>query len=161
MFYHQYPEAEEESMHFDLDSNTKEAGVITGYNFVLQAGMTYGAVVLLVICFTILSLLQLSDAGQYAFRFQVLRNLGVERKRIHSLILKQLGLWFGLPVGMAVLVSGIFSAYLFLAYQTEIRAYIGFLTLFGQVAAVFAVMALIFLCYFVATWILFKRTVKE
>ena len=160
MFYHQYPEAEE-SMHFDLDSNTKEAGVITGYNFVLQAGMTYGAVVLLVICFTILSLLQLSDAGQYAFRFQVLRNLGVERKRIHSLILKQLGLWFGLPVGMAVLVSGIFSAYLFLAYQTEIRAYIGFLTLFGQVAAVFAVMALIFLCYFVATWILFKRTVKE
>lgn len=62
---------------------------------------------------------------------------------------------------MAVLVSGIFSAYLFLAYQTEIRAYIGFLTLFGQVAAVFAVMALIFLCYFVATWILFKRTVKE
>ena len=42
--------------------------------------MLYGAVVLMVICLTVLSLQQLLDAGQYKYRFSVLRKLGVEEK---------------------------------------------------------------------------------
>ena len=57
--------------------------------------MVYGAVVLMVICFTILSLQQLWDANQYRYRFGVLRKLGVEDRSIHHLISKQLALWFG------------------------------------------------------------------
>lgn len=57
-------------------------------NFILQTGMIYGAVVLMVICLTVLSLQQLLDAGQYKYRFSVLRKLGVEEHPINKLILK-------------------------------------------------------------------------
>ena len=69
-----------------LQVNSTKAG-----NFVLQAAMLYGAVVLMVICLTVLSLQQLLDAGQYRYRFSVLRKLGVEEGRIGRLVLRQLG----------------------------------------------------------------------
>ena len=59
----------------------------------------------MVICLTILSLQQLLDAGQYRYRFSVLRRLGVEESHIRRLVLQQLGFWFGLPVGAAILVG--------------------------------------------------------
>lgn len=67
--------------------------------------MLYGAVVLMVICLTVLSLQQLLDAGQYRYRFSVLRKLGVEETEIRRLVVRQLGFWFGLPVGTAVLTG--------------------------------------------------------
>ena len=80
-----------------MQINSARAG-----NFVLQASMIYGAVVLMVICLTVLSLQQLLDAGHYRYRFSVLRKLGVEEPGISCLVWRQLGVWFGLPVGLAV-----------------------------------------------------------
>ena len=67
--------------------------------------MLYAAVVLMVICLTVLSLQQLLDASQYKYRFSVLRKLGVEDTYIGKLVLKQLGIWFGLPIVVAIIVS--------------------------------------------------------
>ena len=58
----------------------------------------------MVICLTILSLQQLLDAGQYRYRFGVLRKLGVEEQDIKSLVRKQLSVWFGLPVVVSIIV---------------------------------------------------------
>ena len=91
--------------------------------------MLYGAVVLMVICLTILSLQQLLDAGQYKYRFSVLRKLGVEEQRIDKLVLKQLGVWFGLPIGVAMVVAAVVIACFIQTISAEIAAYVGFFCL--------------------------------
>lgn len=54
--------------------------------------MFYGAVVLLVICLTVLSLQQQLDAGQYRYRFAVLQKLGEEESEIRRLVVWSVGL---------------------------------------------------------------------
>ena len=128
--------------------------------FVLQAVMIYGGIVLMVICLTILSLQQLLDAGHYRYRFCVLRKLGVEEKDIEHLILKQLGVWFGLPVIVAILVAGVIVAYFIESVSAQISAYIGFGTLMMQILMTGGILVLLLICYFVSTWILFKGSVE-
>lgn len=91
----------------------------------MQTELIYSAIVLFVICFTILALQQLYDAGKYKYHFQVLRNMGIEEDRVHILILKQLELWFGLPVGVSVILVGVFFIYLLFSFSTQIAVYIG------------------------------------
>lgn len=123
--------------------------------------MTYGAVVLLVICFTILSPQQLSDAGHYRYRFGVLRNLGVEEKSIDRLIFRQLSLWFGLPVVIAMLTSVVLLVYFYHMNSVQISAYIGEGVLIQQVGIIAVILVLLLRCYFFSTWILFKRSIAE
>lgn len=59
--------------------------------------MIYGAVVLSVMCLTVLTLQQLLDSNQFRYLFSILRKMGVEEK-IERLVLKQLGVWFGIPI---------------------------------------------------------------
>ena len=130
-------------------------------NFILQAAMLYGAVVLMVICLTILSLQQLLDADQYKYRFSVLRKLGVEEPRIQKLVLKQLGVWFGLPVLVAVIVAAVVIAYFVQSISAEISAYIGVTALLLQAGTTVSILAGLFLCYFISTWILFSRSIHS
>lgn len=130
-------------------------------NFILQVSMTYGAVVLMVICLTILSLQQLSDASHYRYRFGLLRKLGVEEANIRRLILKQLSVWFGLPVLAAGFVSAVLTIYFFQTISSQISAYIGLEALLVQVALVVGILGLLLLCYFISTWILFRRAVAD
>ena len=115
----------------------------------------------MVICLTILSLQQLLDAGKYKYRFSVLRKLGVEEAQIGKLVLKQLGIWFGLPIIVAIIVSTIVIAYFIQTVSAEISAYIGFGTLMIQIGMTVGILLLLLICYFIATWILFKSSISK
>ena len=121
--------------------------------------MLYGAVVLMVICLTILSLQQLLDAGKYKYRFSVLRKMGVEEQRIGKLVLKQLGVWFGLPIIVAITVSTVVIAYFIQTITAEISAYIGFGALMVQIGMTVGVLVLLLVCYFISTWVLFRHSI--
>ena len=125
----------------------------------LQASLLYGAIVLMVICLTILSLQQLLDANQYGYRFSVLQKLGVENKHIKKLVLKQLAVWFGLPIVVAMLVSSVVIIYFIQTISAEISAYIGFGTLMVQIGITVGILGLLLICYFISTWILFQRSI--
>lgn len=157
-----YPEdSGEEGMEYILRMNTLQVNESKVSNFVLQAGLIYGAVVLMVICLTILSLQQLLDAGQFRYRFSVLRRLGVEEGEIKSLVLKQLGVWFGLPVAIAAGVSGLIITCFMQAVSAEISAYIGAKALLGQVAVTASILMFLLICYFISTWLLFEKSIAE
>ena len=138
-----------------------DGAIYRASNFVLQTTLLYGAVVLMVICLTVLSLQQLLDAGQYRARFQVLRRLGVEEIEIHRLVMRQLGVWFGLPVGAAVLVGTIVTGCFVGALEAEINAYVGFGALAVQLGVMAGILAILLGCYFVSTWALFRRAIEE
>lgn len=115
----------------------------------------------MVICLTVLSLQQLLDAGQYRYRFSVLRKLGVEERRVRALVLQQLGVWFGLPVGTAILATTAVILYFMKTVSAEISAYIGFGTLTAQIGATGGILLLLLLSYFLCTWMLFQRSIEE
>lgn len=58
-------------------------------------------------------------------------------------MLKQLGVWFGLPILVAVIVSTIVTAYFIQTVSAEISAYIGFGTLMAQIGITAGILALL------------------
>ena len=159
-FSDEYPEDTDTGVSYGIRLRTLQINSTKAGNFVLQASMLYGAVVLMVICLTVLSLQQLLDAGKYKYRFGVLRKLGVEEEKIGRLVLKQLGVWFGLPILVAVIVAAVVIACFIQAVSAEISAYIGFGALMLQMGMIAGILALLLICYFISTWILFKRSIK-
>ena len=159
VFTDQHPELADTGVSYSIRLSTLQINSTKAGNFVLQAAMLYGAVVLMVICLTVLSLQQLLDAGQYRYRFSVLRKLGVEEGRIGRLVLQQLGVWFGLPVAVAAFVSTVVIAYFLQTVSAEIAAYIGFGTLMAQIAVTTGILVLLLICYFLSTWLLFKKAI--
>lgn len=157
-----YPEKAKgcEGVEYYIRTRTQQVNSTRGDMFVLQTSMTYGAVVLLVICFTILSLQQLADVVYYRYRFGVLRKMGVEETHINRLILRQLSMWFGLPVSVAALASGVLVFYFTRTVSAQIAAYIGTEALYWQIGMISGVLTCLLICYFVSTWILFKRSVE-
>mgnify|MGYP002801111117 FL=1 len=160
IFSEAYPELTDTGVSYGIRLRTLQINSTKASIFVLQASMLYAAVVLMVICLTVLSLQQLLDAGKYQYRFSVLRKLGVEEKQIKKLVLKQLGLWFGLPVLTAVLVSTIVILYFIQTVSAEISAYIGFGALMLRIGVTIGILVLLLICYFISTWILFKRSIS-
>ena len=160
LFTNEYPEQTESGVMYGIRFSTLQTNSTIANNFVLQAAMLYGAVVLMVICLTVLSLQQLLDAVQYKYRFSVLRKLGVEEKHISKLILKQLSVWFGLPIITAILVAAVVITYFIQTISAEISAYIGFGALILQIGATVGILVLLLICYFISTWIIFRRSVN-
>lgn len=109
----------------------------------------------------ILSLQQLLDAGKYKYRFGVLRKLGTEESDIKKLMRKQLRVWFGLPITVAVIVSFVVVAYFIQSVSNEIASYIGFDKLLLQVGITVAVLILLLVCYYISTWILFSKSTSN
>lgn len=151
----------EEGPHFDIRTKTNQINGSRTSCFLLQTCMTYGALVLLIICFTVLALQLLSDAPNYQYRFGVLRKMGVDEDAVHRLIWKQLSVWFGLPVLLAVFMATIFVTYFFHMISVQITAYIGAGVLFSQIVVITIILLLLLLCYFIVTWILFKRACND
>ena len=160
-FSNAYPEITDTGVNYAIRLSTLQINSTKASNFVLQATMLYGAVVLMVICLTILSLQQLLDADKYQYRFSVLRKLGVEERQIQKLVLKQLGVWFGLPILVAASVSAIVTAYFIQTVSAEISAYIGFAALLSQIGMTVGILLLLLICYFLTTWILFGNSIAK
>lgn len=162
-FAQEYPEMPENGsgVQYYIRTSTEQINSTIAGNFILQATMIYSAVVLMVICLTILSLQQLLDAAHYQYRFGILRKLGVDRQETERLILKQLAVWFGLPVTIAALVSTIVIAYFFEAISAQIFAYVGIGALMAQVGVTVCILVLLLICYFISTWILFQKAITE
>ena len=144
---------------YTIRTSTEQVNESTASTFLLRTLMTYGAVVLMVTCFTILSLQQLWDARQHRYRFGVLRKLGVEEQDLHRLITRQLAFWFGLPVGVAACFALVVVPFFFATISTEITAYLGFSALLPQVGAIAAILLLLLAAYYAATYTLFRRAV--
>ncbi|WP_167958262.1 FtsX-like permease family protein [Anaerosporobacter faecicola] len=121
----------------------------------------YGGVILFIIIFTILSLQQLSDAEVFKNRFQIIMRLGVSKRSVDQIILSQMGLWFGLPILLAIIAASFFVRFCFTVFRDVITVYIGQDQLAQSVAIAAGIMASIAVCYFVVTWILFKRNIEE
>lgn len=120
----------------------------------------YGGAVLLMISLTVLALQQLSDSIEHKGRFNTLRKLGIDNKEIGRLILKQISLYFTLPIIVAVFGFYIFFNAFQTASKTLIDIYIGGKAFMFNISISLFLIVVIYVCYFVATYYSFKRNVE-
>lgn len=121
----------------------------------------YLGVVLLMISLTILSLSQLADSIEHKDRFSVLKRLGVEDKEINKIILKQISLYFIIPISIAMVGVIVFIYNYYLIYKDIISTYIGDTTFILSIITGIVLMIGIYICYFGGTYYTFKRNVNS
>lgn len=121
----------------------------------------YLGVVLLMISLTVLSLSQLSDSIEHKDRFNVLKRLGVEDKEISKIILKQISVYFILPIAIAMIGVITFVYNYYLIYKDIISTYIGDTTFILSIVTGIVLMIGIYICYFGGTYYTFKRNVNN
>ena len=161
LFSNIYPEENADGPSYTIRMRTLQVNENKASNFILKTAMVYGAFVLMVICLTVLALQQLMDAEQYQARFLVLQRLGAEEGEIRKLILRLLGIWFGLPVSIASVISLVVGGYFLQSISAEIRAYIGSDVLAAQCTTTVGILILLLGCYFICTYLLFQRSVEK
>lgn len=121
----------------------------------------YLGVVLLMISLTVLSLSQLADSIEHKDRFNVLKRLGVEDREISKIILKQISLYFIIPIAIAMIGVVIFIYNYYMIYKDIIRTYIGDTTYILSIITGIVLMIGIYICYFGGTYYTFKRNVNN
>lgn len=145
----------------EIRLSTLQINDSTAGGFTTKAMLNYTGVVLLIICFTVLSLQQLSDSSDFKYRFSILRNMGISEGQLNRIILKQMGIWFGTPVLLAFIINILLVLFMIDSFYAELSAYIGIQSVMtSSVAALSAVMVLLS-CYFISTLILFKRNIAK
>ncbi len=118
----------------------------------------YIGLVFISVAVTVLSVQQLSDSAKYRFRYDVLAKLGLWRREIHQLILKQLTVYYLCPAILAIVISGkmiLFVSRLFVI-STGVPVFAGSFFL-KSILLFFG----IYLVYFIVTYVGFKRNVEE
>ncbi|GAA0070935.1 ABC transporter permease [Clostridium sardiniense] len=120
----------------------------------------YLGIVLLMISLTVLALQQLADSIEHKDRFNVLKKLGVEEKEISNIILKQISIYFIIPIFIAIIGFIIFIYNYAVIFNSEISAYIGEKSFILNIKIALVLIVSIYISYFIATYYTFKRNIK-
>ena len=120
----------------------------------------YLGIVLLMISLTILSLSQLTDSIEHKDRFNVLRKLGVEENQINRIILKQISIYFIVPIVIAMIGDAIFIYNYYIIYNDIITIFVGNIEFILSIIFGVALMIVIYICYFIGTYYTFKRNIN-
>ena len=120
----------------------------------------YLGVVLLMISLTVLSLSQLTDSIEHKDRFNVLRKLGVEDKDVNKIILKQISIYFIVPIFIAMIGVAIFIYNFYIFYKDIITVFVGDGTFILSIIFGVVLMLGVYICYFIGTYYTFKRNIN-
>lgn len=129
-------------------------GVVSTVTFPLA----YIALIFVCVAFTILAVQQLSDSARYRYRYDVLRKLGVNEKELNVIILKQLSMYYLIPIAISLIFSGVIGIFAGERFVHYTGAHSNALSYFGMSVLVFAG---VYLLYFAATYLGFKRNVEQ
>lgn len=138
-----------------------ETNYILNTTLAMRILAIYLGVVLLMISLTILSLSQLTDSIEYKDRFNVLRKLGVEDKEINKIVLKQISIYFIVPITIAMIGVALFVYNFYLLYKDIITVFVGDEAFVLSIIFGVALMLVVYICYFVGTYYTFKRNIKN
>ncbi|SHI94452.1 putative ABC transport system permease protein [Clostridium cavendishii DSM 21758] len=121
----------------------------------------YLGTVLLMISLTVLALQELSDSIEHKGRFKTLNKLGIDNKEINKIILKQISLYFILPMLIAIMNFPVFIYNFFKYMETGIMLYVGDKAFVFSVILSLSIIVVLYMIYFIATYCMFKNNVKE
>ena len=143
----------------DIDGMTKisimEASV--GLATIITFIAIYLGIIFLIASSAILALKQLTDASDNKQRYTILRKIGCDEKMINKSLFRQIGIFFGVPLLLAIIHS-IFGI------QFAIKMMAGIASekdLLPSATATVVIIGVIYGAYFLATYFGSKNIIKE
>ncbi|MDE5939657.1 MAG: ABC transporter permease [Lachnospiraceae bacterium] len=122
----------------------------------LSFPLFYTGLVFLCISLTVLSVQQLSDSNKYRFRYQILNKLGLGKRKIRVVVLKQLFLYYLCPVIFSVIISAVFILYIGQQFVTHTGIRTEWIYYFGISLLGFLG---IYIFYFMLTYMQFVKNI--
>lgn len=120
--------------------------------------LSYTSLIFVCVAMAILAVQQLSDSSRYRYRYDILQKLGVSRRELDGIICKQLTMYYLVPIAVSIILSaviGIFAGERFVFYTGAANNSMSYF-----VISVLVFMG-IYLLYFAATYLGFKRNVEQ
>lgn len=106
---------------------------------------------------TILAVQQLSDSAKYRYRFDLLRKLGLGHREINRIVLRQLLVYFGLPVICPVVMSSVLLSIANMLFWPMLS---GRFVLYSYLLLTFLLFLIVYACYFLACYAGFKQNIS-
>ncbi len=130
--------------------------VVTGLTVLLIFVGLYLGIIFLISSGAMLSLKELSEAADSKDKYAILRRIGVDEKQIRRSLMAQTGLFFGLPLCLAIIhsVFGIQTA-------LKILAVFGKVGLLGSICTSAGIILLIYGIYFEITYSCNRKIISE
>ena len=117
----------------------------------------YLGIIFLIANSAILALKQLTESSDNKQRYSILRKIGCDEKMINQALFRQIGIFFGLPLVLAIVHSifGIQFILIILSGMADTKE------LMPSIIATTLFMGLIYGAYFMATYFESKNIIKE
>lgn len=115
----------------------------------------YLGLIFICVAATILAVQQLSDSMKYKFRYQILSHLGMERKRMEGLILKQFCYYFGFPMLMPLVISTCVTV----SFNQLLGVYLNSSILIPSLMSSFGLFLFVYVLYFLASYMGYRKNV--
>lgn len=128
-------------------------GLVTMVTFVA----IYLGIIFLIASSAILALKQLTESSDNKQRYTILRKIGCDEKMINNALFKQIGIFFGVPLVLAVIHS-VFGIQFALSTLSGIASK---KDLLPSIIGTVVVMGMIYGAYFMATYLGSKNIIKE
>ena len=118
----------------------------------------YISLIFVCVALTVLSVQQISDSAEYKYRYSVLSNLGLKEREIDWIIFKQLLIYYAAPFIISIAISSVLAVYIggkfnyFTGINSSQYTYFGISTV---------ILSIIYIIYFIATFVEFKRNVHK
>lgn len=128
-------------------------GLVTMITFIA----IYLGIIFLIASSAILALKQLTESSDNKQRYMILRKIGCDEKMINSALFRQIGIFFGMPLLLAIIHS-VFGIQYALSVLSGIASK---KDLLPSVIATVIVIGIIYGAYFMATYLESKNIIKE
>lgn len=120
--------------------------------------LAYISLIFVCVALTILAVQQLSDSSRYRYRYDVLRKMGVSNKELDKIVCKQLIMYYLVPIAVSLILSAIIAIFAGERFVFYTGAKNNYLSYFFISVLVFIG---IYLLYFAATYLGFKRNIEQ
>lgn len=151
-----------DSPHVFIEGRIKsaETSEIVNASLAMRILGLYLGAVLLMISLTVLALQQLMDSIEHKDRFNILRKLGIEEHQINKIILKQIGIYFTIPIIIGTIAFVVFIYNYYIMYEELIKVFIGSNMFVVNMSIGIFLMIMLYVSYFVGTYYTFKRNIR-
>ena len=142
-----------------LSTDTKGRALDNSRGSIIMLGFSlyYAGLIFICTAATILTVQQLSEASKHRSRYSILSKLGVTERKISRLILRQLVLYFGIPVLLPVPLSIFIS----LCVRKILMDIITPMMFWKSILMGLGMFFLIYVLYFAATYAGYRRSILD
>ena len=117
----------------------------------------YLALIFVMATATLLAIQQLSDSEKYKYRYNLLEKLGMDKKDINKMILKQLLFYFAIPMIIPILVGIPITLFV----GKTVLSVVTIEEIIRNIGIILGIFVLVYGIYFIATYIQFNRNIEE